>query len=457
MTDNHPERMYPRMHPSMHSSMHSSMHPSTSMQCARVTLPRRVLHWTALFLLASTAACGDEGRAAAEPREEVAASAEAAERAEAANGAAGPESAEEGETTGATRVSLSEAAFANARIAVEPARAEAVSAASTDIEVPAEVEFDPARVALISPRVGGRVERLLAVPGERVAAGQTVALLYTPAYLTAQTDLQQAKRRRDLLAGSADAEGADALVAAARRRLLTLGVTDSEVRALEDGAEPKSLLAVRAPFAGSITERTALVGAAVESGAPLYTIADLSVVNVAANVPERLHRAVRPGQAAVVRVAAAPEATILGRVTRISDQVDASARTVEALVQVANTGRLLKPGMFATVTIRDAGHTSGATMGSVASQTEAGAVSVPAAAVVADGDGRYVFVQVGPRTFERRTVELAPAPRGAGPARAGSRVIVISGLRAGEMVVARGAFTLKSELGKAEFGEEEGE
>ena len=440
--------------------------PQGSVRAAAPRAPRhwhtgvlkRVARWTASLLLAATAACGDEGSAAAErPQAEADAKAdvdgptktpveagEGAERGEQGERGEGGEGAEGGGAAASGRVTLTEAAFATARIAVEPVRAEAAAAVTGGLSVPGQVEFDPARVALVSPRAAGRIERLLAVPGDRVGAGQVVALLYSPAYLTAQADLQQATRRRALLAGTADAEGATALLGAARRRLLMLGATEAEARALEGGAEPRSLLAVRAPFAGSITEAHALAGAAVEPGAPLFTIADVSAVNVAANVPERALAAVRIGQPAAVQIAARPGVQFAGRVTRVSDVVDSASRTVEALVRVANSGRLLKPGMFATVTLR------GASAGGAAGQV----LTIPASAVVTNGATRYVLVEVGPRTYVRRTVELAPGGvAGGGPA--AGRVAVVSGLAPGDRVVTRGAFTLKSELAKASLVDED--
>lgn len=364
----------------------------------------------------------------------------------AAEGGAAEGAAAEGAATDPTRVTLTEAGFATARVAVEPVQVETTGAAAGGLEVPGQVEFDPARVALISPRAAGRIERLLVVPGDRVQGGQTVALLFSPAFLTAQTDLQQARRRSDLLAGTADAGGARALLDAARRRLALLGATAAEIGGIERGRAPAALLPVRAPFAGSIIEATALAGAAVEAGAPLYRLADLSTVNVAAHVPEAALGALRVGQRAAIRVTALPGRPFAGTVRRISDQLDSTQRTVDALVQVSNTGRALKPGMFATValTVPGAGRASPGTS----------ILSVPETAVVTDGEARYVFVEVGPRAYERRAVELAPGPRAGGLQ--GGRVVVVSGLRQGERVVTRGAFALKSELTKGAFAEDEG-
>lgn len=341
----------------------------------------------------------------------------------------------DGAKESATRVTLGEAAFRTARIVVEAPRSEAVSAASGGLQVPGQVEFDPARVAYVSPRTGGRLERLLAVPGDRVGAGQIVALVQSPAYATAQNDVLQAQRRLALLRGTADAEGAQALLDAARRRLALLGASEPAIRRLESGGVPEALLPIPAPFAGSIVEASALAGQAVEAGTPLYKIADLSVVNVAADVPERALTAVRVGQGASILAAGAPQMPFAGRVTRVSDVLDPERRTAKALITVTNTGRSLKPGMFATVQLRGGG---AATVQSL---------TIPSSAIVTDGPNRYVFVEVGPRTYERRTVELAPGLPGAGPA--GGRVALVSGLGADDRVVVRGAFTLKSELAKA--------
>lgn len=339
--------------------------------------------------------------------------------------------------TTAPRVTLSEAAARTAGIVVETPRRERVSAVGDGMEVPGQVEFDPSRVAIISPRTGGRLERMLQVPGDRVAAGQVVAYVQSTAYLTAQNDLLQARRRATVLKGTADESGAEALLDAARRRLLLLGASDTLARRLEttDGATDP-LLAVTAPFAGSIIETVALAGQAVEAGTALYKFADLSAVNVAANIPEGSVQAVHLGQSARIRVAGLSPTVFSGRVTRVADVIDTQTRTATAVIGVVNANRVLKPGMFATVTFAAA---DGETVD---------ALTVSADAVVESGSERYVFVEIGPRVYERRTIQLlAAASAGIGsPSR---RVAVAHGVSAGDRIVVRGAFTLKSELAKA--------
>jgi cobalt-zinc-cadmium efflux system membrane fusion protein len=399
-------------------------------------------------MLGAVACSSGAGEAKEQAKGDTAARAEAGEAKEADGGKEGEEEEKEGEK--GNRVTLTEAAAATANIAVEPARAERTTPGTGVVEVPGQVEFDRSRVALVSPRTPGRIERLLAVPGDRVRAGQTVALLYSPAFITAQNDLLQARRRSDVLEGTADAEGARALLAAARRRIQLLGVTDATVERIEVGGEPLSLLPIDAPFAGSIIEMSALAGAAADAGTALFKIADLSVVHVAADIPERAAFAVRAGQDATIRIAGAGTRSFSGRVVRVSDQMDAATRTVEAFVQVPNAGRVLKPGMSASVVLRVPGGTPGASVA-------AAGLAVPASAIVTDGGERYVFVEVGPRSYERREVQLAGgvAP-GMGPQGAdGGRVVVVAGLAPGDRVVVRGAFTLKSELAKASFAGDE--
>lgn len=360
-----------------------------------------------------------------------------------------------------SRVTLTEAAFGTARIVVEPVVAAPAVSGGVGLEVPGQVELDPRRVALVSSRIAGRIERLAAVEGDRVVAGQPVAYIYSPAFLVAQADLEQAARRAILLAGTEDERGARALVDAARRRLRLMGASDAEMRASADGVEPATTLALRAPIGGSVMEAHLLTGAAVEPGAPVFTVADLSVIDVVAEVPERSLPLVRTGQRASVRIAAFPAMRFEGEVERLRDALNPETRTVRAVIHVPNGSRRLRPGMFATVQLavatRDALAlaSGGADAGAAATAGSDGTVlTIPESAVVTDGDRRFVFVEVGVRTYERREIRVASlAPPGSSTPGA-MAVVVRDGLRAGERIVVSGAFTLKSELAKASLGDE---
>lgn len=350
----------------------------------------------------------------------------------------------EAEAGAERRVTLTEAGFETAGIVVQEVRPEEGGGLVVGTEVPGRVEFAPGRVALISPRTSGRIERLRAVEGDRVRAGEVVGEVLSHAFLTAQSDLVQASQRADLLEGTADAEGAEALLAAARRRLRLLGVSEDEVARLEAGGEPRDLLPIRAPFDGSIIEAYALAGAAVEPGEPIFRVADLSVLDVVAEVPEQTLRYLEIGRPAAVNLAAYPELRLTGRIQRILGELDPEMRTVEAIIQMPNPERRLRPGMFATVTLQVPVSSAEGARG------RARPLTIPRSALVTEGDAHYVFVELGPRTFERRAVVAAPFGFSEN---ADDRVLVQSGLVAGERVVTAGAFTLKSELGEASLGD----
>jgi multidrug efflux pump subunit AcrA (membrane-fusion protein) len=343
----------------------------------------------------------------------------------------------------ATRVELTEAAATAAGIrTLEVAVATAATLAGA-IDVPGQVESDPSRVALVSSRAAGRLDRLGAVIGERVAEGQVVAWVQSTAYLTAQHDLLQTVRRESAVAGTADTAGARALRSAAEARLRLYGISDSLIATLRAGREPEPLLPVTAPFAGSLVEAMSLAGAAVEAGTPIFRLIDLSELDVAADVPEAQLPALRIGQSAQVTLPSYPDVRLTGTIERIKDELDPETRTIEALIHVRNPRRILRPGMFARVQI-------GGTAPANASTT---AIAVPSSAILSEGDQRYVFVETSALVFERREIRL-----GASDARFGGvsnrEVVVEEGLAAGDRVVVQGAFILKSELAKAGLGDD---
>ncbi len=353
------------------------------------------------------------------------------------------DSREEHAGEGESRVTLSDTAMRTAGIKTDTVSTRGF--ADAGLVVPGQVQFDPRRVALVSPRVEGRIERLSVVEGDHVRAGQEVAFLYSAAFATAQADLIQAVRRAGLLAGTADSGGAYALADAAHRRLRLLGLADSQIDRLARTGELADFLPLSSPLDGTISQSHTLPGAAVEAGAPVFEVSDLSVMDVVAEVPEASLPLVQIGQLAAVSIVAYPGMSFEGEVERMSAELNPETRSVQAVVHVPNRGRRLRSGTFATVRLainQQAGRSSTESM-----------LSVPASAVVTEGERHFAFVEVGPRTFERREVDIASLTPAGSMTPVQGRVAVRSGLKAGDRVVVDGAFTLKSELAKASLGE----
>ncbi len=303
------------------------------------------------------------------------------------------------------------------------------------IMAPGGLEFNARRLAHLTARRPGRVERVLAVSGDRVQAGQVLAEVYSPDYMSLQAEyLQAAERVQRLGANPAEAPGAKAILDSARQRLFLVGATAVEVDSLAAVRVPRPLLAVRAPFAGTVIEANVLAGDHVELGANLFRLADPSVLWASLHIREEDMASLQAGAAAELRTQAYPGEIFRGRLLLIGDVLDEKTRTVNGRVEVANPAGRLKAGMFVEAALEGgAGRT---------------VLAVPESAVQ-DDDGRaIVFVLTGERRFARREIETGE--------RLGELVEVLQGLAAGETVATSGSFLLKSEMRKGSLEDEHG-
>jgi Cu(I)/Ag(I) efflux system membrane fusion protein len=339
----------------------------------------------------------------------------------------------EHDTAGAVpSVTLSPEAVAAGDIRTEPAETRPLK---RRITAPGELEFNARRQAHITARIAGRVERLLAVEGDRVGAGQLLAEVYSPDFLALQAEYLQASERARRLAGNPAEEGpARAFLESARERLVVVGATPADLEALDASRVPRPLLPVRAPLAGTVIETGVLSGDHVELGASLFRLADLSTLWACLHIRESDLALARPGADVAMRTRAYPGETFRGRLVLVGDVVDPSTRTIEGRVEVPNPDGRLRSGLYVEADLAAAG--------------ERRALAVPASAVLDDEGRAIVFVQTGERTFLQRIVVTGE--------RAGGFVEIVEGLTEGERVVVSGGFLLESELRKGSLEDEHG-
>ena len=217
----------------------------------------------------------------------------------------------------------------------------------------------------------------------------------------------------------------------ASQKLRALGTSSEALKRLAKGpAESLTNYEIVAPLAGTIIKKHVTNGASVDEKEPIFRIADLQSVWVIASVYEKDIARVKKGQAASVKTKAYADKTFEGKITWVADTLDERTRTLKVRIEVDNTKRLLKPGMFARA--------------SVVVDAKEGVVSVPTAALRRQGSETIVFVDEGGGRFERREVEIGE--------QTGGRVEVRKGLKPGEWIVPEGSFILKSELEKEGFG-----
>ncbi|HKY21165.1 MAG TPA: efflux RND transporter periplasmic adaptor subunit [Vicinamibacterales bacterium] len=341
-------------------------------------------------------------------------------------------------------VPLSQDAVERAGIVVAPVTS---GTSGTEIRLPGVVEPNAYRQVVVTPLVAGRVTKVGPALGDRVRRGQTVAEIYSPALAEAQTryvsaqamldahdrELQRTQKLVEIGAASrqelekihAEHAAQTAAVQSARSQLELLGVSASALEKMVPGHNVSATTNVPAPIDGVVTERGANVGLNVDTATKLFTVVDLSMVWVVADLYEKDFSRVRVGSEAVITTSARPELTLRGRVSYIDPQISADTRTAKVRIAVPNTGGELRLGMYANVVVAGASGTS--------------VPRVPRDAVQNVGDRTVVYLanQKEPGKFVEREVRLGQT--------SGEQVEIVSGVQPGDVVVTEGSFFVRSE------------
>lgn len=320
------------------------------------------------------------------------------------------------------------------------------------ISATGKVEANADKIAHVSPRISGKIVAVRSSLGDSVAAGQVLTTLDSvelgealsryhqskTKLALAQSNMERIKAlvekkiaaRKDILQAETEFKTAQTELHTDEERLSLYGVNLAD---LKGGSHKRPLLPVRSPIGGIITEKHAIVGELADPSKSLYTIADLSSIWVLVDINEKDLAKIHRGQTAAVTVGAFPDLKLKGHITYIADLVDPNSRTVKARIEVPNTGRKLKPEMFATVELTLA--------------ADAPTVLAVPEDALQDLDGKkVVFVMAGKDQFVARPVQTGRAANG--------MVEIVSGLQEGEQYAVKGSFILKSEIKKAEMSDE---
>lgn len=323
---------------------------------------------------------------------------------------------------GMAAIELSDEAVRLAGVRTQPATVETMN---TEIRTVGMVAVDATRVRSVQARVAGWIETLaVSAVGTRVEAGAPLLTIYAPDLVAGQEELLRAIVARDAAAGGDPQTLANAehLVAAARRRLSLFEVPDAFVARLEQTGKPSRAVPLLSPATGVVTERMAFEGMRVEPGLTLLQVSDLAEVWVEARFYEYEAALVAEGAPVEVRLPHDPGVVLPGRIDYVYPTLDDASRTLAARIVLDNGFGLLRPGMYANVTL-------------LADRGEA--LVVPDDAILDTGERRLVFVSLGEGRFTPREVEVG--------VRSGGKAQILNGLAAGEQVVVRANFLLDSE------------
>lgn len=304
-----------------------------------------------------------------------------------------------------------------------------------------QVAYNGFKTTPVITAVGGPVSQVLVFPGQHVRAGQPMLEVSSPdysqlraSYLKARDSYNLAdknyRRAQDLYAHHAIAEAdllqaesvrtqAQADMNAAEQGLHILGITNLDSLA---SAPPTAQIPVRAPISGEVVDRQCSPGQLIQAGATqCFTISDMSTVWVLVNVYQNQLSYIHNGEAVSVQTDAYP--TIFhGNISYLAPAVDLNTRTLQARIVTENPGEKLKNQMYVTAI--------------VVAGTIPKAITVPVASVMRNTENQpFVYVQTGAGQFSRRMVEIGETQQ--------ERIQILSGLSAGEKVVADGSLFLQ--------------
>jgi Cu(I)/Ag(I) efflux system membrane fusion protein len=283
------------------------------------------------------------------------------------------------------------------------------------IRAAGNVAFNERAQVLVQARAPGYIERLrVRARFDRVAAGQALADVYIPDWVAAQQEYLSVLRWRGTDLAS--------LVDAAANRMRQAGMTEEQIRHIEQSGAVEPRVTLTAPIAGIVTELAAREGMTVEMGSPLFALNGIDTVWVDAAVPARESALLRPGTAVTARTAALPGRSWTGTVQTILPAVDVDTRTVAARVELANPEGALLPGMFVDLDLASA---------------PLEALTIPSEALIRTGRRTVAIVAEANGAF--RPVDVVTGSE------LGDRTEIRSGLEAGQRVVASGQFLIDSE------------
>jgi Cu(I)/Ag(I) efflux system membrane fusion protein len=284
---------------------------------------------------------------------------------------------------------------------------------SRRIETVGYVGFDEDTLQQIHTRVDGWIEKLEAkAAGDPVREGQLLFELYSPTLVNAQQEYLAAAR-----------SGTAALGEASRNRLLALGVTRGEIERLDRERSVSQRVSIHANTDGFIAHLGVREGVYVMPATEIMSIAKLDRVWIQAEVFERQAAWVQTGQRAEVELDYLPGTRLQGTVDYVYPELDPKTRTLRVRLRFDNEGAVMRPNMFARVTLHG-------------TETDP-VVHVPREALIRGGAANRVVVALGEGRFRAQPVQVG--------IESGDRVAIASGLSAGERVVTSAQFLIDSE------------
>ncbi len=288
------------------------------------------------------------------------------------------------------------------------------AAPGKELYLAGKVQADERRIAAITSRFGGRIEKLYVnFTGQQVKRGEKLASVYSPQLVTAQKELFEAVKFK---------ESNPSFYEAAVNKLKLWDLTDTQIRNIRESKQVQYYFNVLSPQSGTVVNRNISQGDYVKEGESLFEVANLDKVWVQFDAYENDLSWIEEGDKISFTVQSVPGKTFTSKITFIDPLINPQTRVASVRTEVDNSNNQLKPAMFVQGILQ-------------ARLDEAEALLIPASAVLWTGKRAVVYVKkpdAAQPTFAYREVVLGP--------KAGDQYVVMEGLGEGEEIVANGVF-----------------
>jgi len=284
------------------------------------------------------------------------------------------------------------------------------------VKVSGKVVINQKSDAVQSAYFDGRIENIFVnFEGEEVRKGQKLATIYAPALVSAQQELLTASNLK---------ESQPQLYKAVRNKLKLWKLSEAQINQIESSGQVLENFPVYSNVNGVVSEIMVGEGDYIKTGSPLVKVANLNSVWAIFDAYENQLSLFEEGQTLNVTTNSYPNETFPAKVSFVAPTLNKNTRTLEVRTELDNQNGLLKPGMFVQAEVEIDNIQGDASL------------TIPESAVLWTGKRSLVYVQPNPNEaiFEMREVELGNLMNGS--------YVVNSGLKSGDLVVAKGTFTV---------------
>ena len=277
------------------------------------------------------------------------------------------------------------------------------------------IQNNETKASSLVAHIPGRIEKLfISYTGEQVKIGQKIATVYSPELLTAQKELLESNKIKDISPG---------LLEAAKNKLKYWKINDKQISDILESGKVKEYFEIYAEYSGYVTLKKVSVGDYIAKGEVLFEVQDLNNLWGVFDVYENDLDKVRLGQTIYFNTLSEPENLYKSKISFINPIINPDTRTSSIRAELSNPKGKFKPDMFI--------------VGQINSHQNTGNITVPKSAVLWTGTRSVVYVKVPDMkipSYDFREIELG------NPTESGYNVI--KGLKIGEEVVTNGTFVI---------------